>query len=260
MEHTTPNPSLSASHRPVYGPNGPHNNPFDSYDSVETETNTPTSAKPCPGIPGDDVECGAEREPNTTYCKDCRRRYQNNRRQSKKLLETGQVTRRYTKTDGARPIPCSCCGITRPPSQLGLVNDNEAFPICRPCFTAVEAFIDAFDPRMLVRAARFIVASGSVLGLENASLKHDAIVKILFDKWYDEENDFLIEMKRTQPIDSPVRRQEVDPSKFKYTSEQYAEVARSLTDSSLVGRGDLFTESLLKREAKITFGGSPLSR
>lgn len=212
-------------------------------------------SRPCPGLAGDLVPCKNEKEPTGGYCTDCRKRYQRLRYATQKGA-VDRSTRSYkrSKVSPAEESQtyCGSCGsrteelgqvVTTMPTQDGLQSRSLATPeICRPCFEIFETLSAQYRAESVRSVAKFIIAHADVLGLKAREERHENIMRILFARWYDEEIEFQRDF-------APPGQEPAAPKvhQFKPTPEQYMEVAKRMSSSSVLGQPEYAFEILNAR-------------
>jgi hypothetical protein len=195
------------------------------------------TAKLCPGLKGPNgisPGCVRPRETGGTYCTPCRRVYQNTKRQRRVLLTTGKPVRIYKP--GVRGEPCHACGLTKSPDKIGYVDEDRSTPICSSCNEAFTLIIDKFGPERTLAAARFLLARGDIYGLDEADAFRKEVIRRLKAKWFQENQDFLIETRVLLPLDHPERLKEVDPKDFKYTDKEYNAMAATVSNEEALAQ------------------------
>lgn len=228
------------------------NNDFDplslQVEALQAHFNTtkPTVERPCPGLKEDPNPCGNEKEVGQGYCLDCRKRYQRDRYRNAKITAGATVRTRVHDPRPGRRVCTSCGAIST--TEVGSLVGIAVPPICRRCFDVMSTLLNSWTAQELANVAVYLATHQDALGLGATAAKHENVVRVLYARWYAEEMDLATMVARSKPdFDGSTIIPQPNPQRFRYTQEEYNEVASTLYPNADVFKRRAWTHELIAK-------------
>jgi hypothetical protein len=192
--------------------------------------------RPCPGLPGAPF-CGKEKENPGAYCTADRKKYQKERYRLRVASQNGGRPKgnpNNTFDLNKNATVCNMCG-SFDTKALGTIRGIAHPPVCVGCFGIIDLLLDTYKSKQILSVLRFFMANPAVVDrMENVDAKHERIMKMLYDKWYKEEEDYLKECRILMPHKTHPSRP--NPKDFSFKQEEYDRIAERLGYNELFER------------------------